>query len=451
MRYKDEPLSPKARSVLSMALASATHFAGYEYARTGTLTLVTSERTGFSSSSVVPLATGCVSPFSLLLLWLYARKLDFSGPCTALRHCTIFYAAILFFGGIFLQSVDGLLEPYNLYHGASRYFLFALFVLENCFVQLLFTQHWAFMSSVQTKQEAAVWFAPIAGIGSIASTAAAFTVAPITDRFGLAALLIAAGASMGLSSYFSMNSYRIAMQHGFEPKPKENEKRALAQNDGKNFFQRASALFLRVPVLGALCFEVMFSQCQSSLLNSLFVLKLKEAIPADDERARYTGNCYAYINGFSGVLQFAALPLLVKHLESRNLWLIMPSIMVACSLLMTFQQANNLHTVSASFLLMKAMEYSVKGVTSEMVYVSLDYESRFLGKEIIGVFVNRVGKSVVAIGLSFFTAYFGEELDLKYLSMALVVIGAAWLCVSYRLTTFLNADAESDDKKYKKE
>ena len=33
---------------------------------------------------------------------------------------------------------------------------------------------------------------------------------------------------------------------------------------------------------------------------------------------------------------------------------------------------------------MKAMEYSIRGVTTEMVYVTLDYESRFLGKEIIG-------------------------------------------------------------------
>lgn len=62
--------SPKSRSVLSMALASAMHFAGYEYARTGTLTLITSERAGFSSASIVPLAMGFVSPISLLLLWV---------------------------------------------------------------------------------------------------------------------------------------------------------------------------------------------------------------------------------------------------------------------------------------------------------------------------------------------------------------------------------------------
>lgn len=62
--------SPKARSVFSMAMASALHFSGYEFARAGTLTLLTSEKAGFSHSSVVPFALGCVSPFSLLLLWV---------------------------------------------------------------------------------------------------------------------------------------------------------------------------------------------------------------------------------------------------------------------------------------------------------------------------------------------------------------------------------------------
>lgn len=57
-----------------------------------------------------------------------------------------------------------------------------------------------------------------------------------------------------------------------------------------NPFERAIALFSRVPILAALCVEVFFSQSQSSMLNSLFVMKMKDSIPNDDERARYTGN-----------------------------------------------------------------------------------------------------------------------------------------------------------------
>jgi ATP/ADP translocase len=84
--------------------------------------------------------------------------------------------------------------------------------------------------------------------------------------------------------------------------------------------------------------------------------------------------------------------------------------------------------------------------------VSLDYESRFLGKEIIGVFVNRLGKSLIAIGLSLITAYFGAQLDLQYLSITLVIVSVAWLLVSYRLSVFLGTvEATNEEGKAKKE
>lgn len=111
--------------------------------------------------------------------------------------------------------------------------------------------------------------------------------------------------------------------------------------------------------------------------------------------------------------------------------------MMACAALIYLRNASDIYLVSGSFLLMKAMEYSIRGVTSEMVYVSLDYESRFLGKEIIGVFVNRVGKSATAMGLSALTSYLGSQFHLSYLSAALVVVATAWLLVCFRLTWLL--------------
>jgi len=123
----------------------------------------------------------------------------------------------------------------------------------------------------------------------------------------------------------------------------------------------------------------------------------------------------------------------------------MPTVVMLCTVLMSYQNAGSIHVVSASFLLMKAMEYSIRGVTTEMVYVSLDYESRFLGKEIIGVFVNRVGKSAVAIGLSVVTTYYGSDLDLKHLSTALVVISILSWLLSYRLSKILDKTNNNDD------
>lgn len=58
----------------------------------------------------------------------------------------------------------------------------------------------------------------------------------------------------------------------------------------------------------------------------------------------------------------------------------MPSAMVVCSTAMFLQKTASVHLVSGSFLLMKAMEYSVRGVGTEMVcrnicnYVMVDLE-----------------------------------------------------------------------------
>jgi ATP/ADP translocase len=70
----------------------------------------------------------------------------------------------------------------------------------------------------------------------------------------------------------------------------------------------------------------------------------------------------------------------------------------------------------------------------QQVYVSLDYESRFLGKEIIGLTVNRFGKSLMALT----TAGFGLSLDLDYVRSALALVALLWLVATYRLVRLVD-------------
>jgi hypothetical protein len=48
-------------------------------------------------------------------------------------------------------------------------------------------------------------------------------------------------------------------------------------------------LFRRVPILRAMFIEVILSQCLSSVLNFQFMVKVKEAIVNDEDRASWTG------------------------------------------------------------------------------------------------------------------------------------------------------------------
>ena len=86
------------------------------------------------------------------------------------------------------------------------------------------------------------------------------------------------------------------MKNGFEPK-NDGTREKDKNNDGKienkkadNIFTTTSALFTRVPILGALFCEVILSQCLSSLLNFQFMVKVKETILDDEIRAGWTGS-----------------------------------------------------------------------------------------------------------------------------------------------------------------
>lgn len=85
------------------------------------------------------------------------------------------------------------------------------------------------------------------------------------------------------------------------------------------------------------------------------------------------------------------------------------------------------------------MEYSIRGQVSEMVFASLDYESRYLGKEVINLLANRLGKSGMAISLFLLTTYIEKENTnlLDFLYLAPVSVAALWLLTTLRLTKFL--------------
>jgi hypothetical protein len=200
--------TPKDRAVVGMAIASSLHFAGYELARSGSMALFTSQRTGFSSNSAVPFCTACVSPFSVLLLWLYTRSLDRWGPRQSLKYSTFIFALIMASGAILIRSLEPHLNQ-NCYRQLARISIFFLNVSQNCFCSAIYTQHWSFLGSI-CDQEGAVYFAPIAGLGSVASTLAAMAVTPLVKRIGLTGLLLASSIFLLASAFFADDAYRIA-------------------------------------------------------------------------------------------------------------------------------------------------------------------------------------------------------------------------------------------------
>mmetsp|Transcript_8339 Transcript_8339/g.20593 ORF Transcript_8339/g.20593 Transcript_8339/m.20593 type:complete len:565 (+) Transcript_8339:156-1850(+) len=442
----------RGKSVAFMALAMACHYLGYSLARPVTVALFTSKATGYPDSpGAFPFAMAFVSPISLCLLFAYGSILQKRGPRGALERTTLYCASAILGSSAaieFAQRTNAVVWKTSI--PLVKLISGPLFVFRESYVQLLTSQFWSFMASVLTPNESAKWFAPIAGLTSIASVMGGTAVSFLSERLKLSGTLACTGLALILSMLATGQAYSIAEKNGFSPKPrskKVNVKKSK-QNGHKGdeheggMISKARNLFKRVPVLKALFCEIIASQSLATLLNVCFVTSVGATIPDDTVRAGWVGNFYALINVFSMTLQFAVLPFLMQHIEPRDLWRFTPLISLGFTTFQAFQKNPTLYAISASLLVMKVSEYSARRMLDEMVYVPLDFESRFLGKEIIGVFGYRFGKSMISLSLSAMTSIMGQ-FNLQSLSILADLAAVTWAKTAWNLSSLVPTKKEA--------
>jgi ATP/ADP translocase len=109
--------------------------------------------------------------------------------------------------------------------------------------------------------------------------------------------------------------------------------------------------------------------------------------------------------------------------------LIMLSILIPMSLEPLDKNGPSLTLVAAAFCTMKILEYSLRGVSNEMLFATLDYESRYVAKQEIALVANRLAKSGTAAALSWLTAS-----NTTSISWIANVIAAMWCAASISLS-----------------
>jgi len=468
-------MTPEAKSVLLMATGMSLHYLAYSLARPSTLALFTSNTVGFASyPGAFPLAMALVSPTSLVLLAYYTFCLSTAGPKGALRRTSWLCSLTLILCPFLIEILGRMNEDYST---IIRMVVGAVFVFREAYVQLLTSQYWSFMSSVLTPAQSSKWFAPISGLTSITSAIAGWFVAPLVDKVGLNGVLMSSGLLLSTSLFFASKAYTLSEQYGFNPadeliKRHESKQQPHSATDNKKknrgkkaepivvkteseepkekdgIVSKASNLFGRVPVLKSLFVEILACQGLSTLLNVLFVTKLSQSIPDDSQRAGWMGKFFAAINVISCVLQFGILPQIMSVIEPSALWRLMPLIMLGLTAFQASEVDPSLLVISGSFMAMKTMEFSVRRMLDELVYVPLDFDSRFLGKEIIGVFGYRFGKSGMSLALSGLTSLYGN-FGLQQLSYLTTGASFAWLVSAWQLSNRVLTRSEADEA-YKK-
>jgi ATP/ADP translocase len=305
------------------------------------------------------------------------------------------------------------------------------------------------MASILTPDQSSKWFSPISGLTSLTSAAAGLTVSNLVEKVGLPGALIVAGFILISSLVFTETAYSLADANGFTPAPEQMKKtkrkkvQLTTYKEETSLIKKASALFSRVPVLKALFTEILAGQGLATLLNVCFVTKLSEEKPVDSERAGWMGKFFASINIVAMILQFGVIPKVMPYLETGFLWRVMPSTMVVGIAFLCLNANPSLQLISACFMLFKVMEFSIRRMLDEMVYVPLDFESRFLGKEIISVFGYRFGKSGMSLALSGLTSLFGN-FGIQELSYLTGGSACLWLAAAWNVSNRVLSKAEAE-------
>jgi hypothetical protein len=196
------PLSPRAKSCMLMATAMAFHFGGYEFARSGALALFTSSEIGFSHPSAYPFAIGLVTPVSLGLLYWYGLILKAHGPRQALKTTTFVSISVLTITTLLLKTTTS-------FPMISKCLVALLFVFQNAYAHLLYTQQWSFLGSVMTPSEGTKYFSAIAGLSSLVCTLTATLTANLASVVGLLGLILGTSLSLTVSLLLADQAYRL--------------------------------------------------------------------------------------------------------------------------------------------------------------------------------------------------------------------------------------------------
>jgi ATP/ADP translocase len=455
--------NPRVRACIFMAVSMSLHYSGYEFVRNAGLALFTSSDFGFPQASAFPLANGLISPISVVLLYLYSRQLEAMGPRFTLRNCTVYCIAFILFSSLMLWQCSLFLTASTIEDASIRLLVRILqkavigvmFLFNNSYVFMLASQQWSFIDSIVTPDEGAQWFGILTGVCSLTCAFTAGIVPMLLSRMGLITLYALTAVTLYGTLICGDVAYQIAQENGFDPALQREDsvplKKAMSRRGKSNGDVKSSrisdtiALFRRVPTLRALFLEGISFQSLGTVLNVAMVRALKIEIPNDVARSAFTGRFYALVSIASAILQFVALPLGMKRLEPKQLWRIMPILPILVSLYQVVPGSSvSLYMVSFALLVTKILDYSVRVVIYNMAYQPLDFESRFVGKEVIGVFGGRFGRSGMSLFLSGLTASgFMASSSLRPLSYFSLGTSTIWGVSSWWLSNLLPSKADA--------
>ena len=465
----------KIRAASAMCSSLCCHFFGYECARAASIALLASNEGLGTQALSLTVVVG--SPLSALTLYLYARSIKKNGALFTQRVSNILCIIGLSLILLVSQRLDTRL-------GQTAVILFYTF--REIYVSLLSTQQWSFIASVLDKSTSS-YIVTFAGIVSTASALGGCFVEVLVAYGGVTSLLAMSLFSCVFSyvwvetAYFlkegndhnnnsnsssnninnnnnsnsiSNNSSNTTLNNASNTtsnitsnntdtdntsNTKTDDIKEVKAKTPKEYFSSSGVtrdfinLMFKYRTLQLLFVEAIVHQCSANMLNLMFHDGLRMGITEASYRAIIVGRFFATVNLTACLLQCFVLPRILSPTSLPYVLIMVPMTLLLISLFSCFNPT--LLATMFAFGTLKVMEYSIMTASTELIYMPMGQEVRYLGKEMIRFFGHRLGKSAASLVLSYMVGHFKPTLGVQLIWSTILTV--CWAVAMSFLATHL--------------
>ncbi|MGR3973998.1 MAG: Npt1/Npt2 family nucleotide transporter [Candidatus Rhabdochlamydia sp.] len=356
-------------------------------------------------SDIFPYVWIAVVPFNFLIIELYNRFLPKLGIYRMFYTILGSILVVNGFAAFFMTQIAG--------------FPFLFYIWKEVYVMLLFQQLWSMIHSTIKMQEAKYLYGLFFAFGGLGATCGNRFIDQFAVKLGSQNLLF---ASLPLMLILGLSFYYVLKYSSLEKKPAEETK--------VNNFLEGCKLIAHSKYLGFILSIVVLMQVITTLIYYQFNLSLEQSILNLDARTEHCGYVFGIANSMSLILQIIGSFLLVQFLGIRKSHLSMP-------LLLCLNMAGSIvfpsfNMVTAAFIVIKALDFSIFGVLKEMLYLPLKQEEKFQAKAIIDVFAYRSAKAVASC-LILFIQMLGFSNNITTLSWVAFILLLVWIVIVARM------------------
>ena len=356
-------------------------------------------------SQAFPYVWLAIVPFNFLVIELYNRFL----PKIGIHRMFYLILSIIF---VFNGSAVLLMTK-------IPSFAFIFYIWKEIYVMLLFQQLWSVIHSTVKMDQAKYLYGIIFACGGLGGILGNAFPGYFAVKMGSANLLLGSLPLLlilGFIFYFLMKNSTV-------------EKEVVRGPQITNFWQGVSAI-RNSKYLTFILTIVVVMQVTTTLIYYQFNESLEHSILVQDLRTEYCGKVFGIANIFSLSLQLFGSFLLIHFLGLKRSHIAMP-------LLLAFNAIGSLFfptfaMISAAFVTIKALDFSLFGVLKEMLYIPLKQDEKFQAKAIIDVFAYRSSKALAScLILAIQFIGFSEMIyTLSWSSFALLIL---WAFIVYKM------------------